>query len=220
MFTKKETAHILVVILILAFSVSLVKSPLIFLYALLAVFLVVLINIIAKKVASFYLDSEIEIGLWEIRRSGMLYVLNINPFRTSHPSKEFKTPFPAGIVLPIITTAFSLGNIVWMASLVFDVKPKVYRAAKRYGLYSFSEMTEYHVALIASAGIITTLIFSLIGYLIGFSMFAKISVFYAFFNLLPLSDLDGNKIFFGSLILWSFLASIVLIAMAYVFLLV
>jgi len=41
-------------------------------------------------------------------------------------------------------------------------------------------------------------------------------VYYAFFNILPLSDLDGNKIFFGNLVLWSFIAALVLIGMGYV----
>ena len=56
--------------------------------------------------------------------------------------------------------------------------------------------------------------FAVIGYLVGFSDFAKISLYYAFFNMLPLSDLDGNKLFFGSLVTWVFLAALVLIGLA------
>lgn len=208
MLNKKEIIAIAIITVILAFAISLVETWKIFLYALLAVFLVLIINIIAKKVASFYLDSEIEIKLWEIKKYG---------FKTHN---YFKKPFPAGAFLPIITTAFSFGYLTWMASLVFDVKPKKYRAAKRHGLYSFSEMTEQHIGLIAAAGIFANLIFAVIGYFIGFPDFARLNIYYAFFNILPISNLDGNKIFFGSLVLWSFLASIVLIFLGYTFLLI
>lgn len=204
MLNKKEIIAIAIITLILGFTISLIKSLEVFLYTLLAVFLVIIINISAKKIASFYLDSEIEIKLWEIKRYGF----------KAH--RYFKKPFPAGAFFPIIFTAFSFGYLNWMASLVFDVKPKIYRAAKRHGLYTFSEMTEYHLGLIASAGILANLGFAVIGYFIGLPElmnFVKLNILFAFFNMLPLSNLDGNKIFFGSLVLWSFLASIVLIGL-------
>ena len=117
----------------------------------------------------------------------------------------------------------SVGYVKWLAALVFDVTPKPYRAAKRHGLYRFSEMTESHIGLIAASGILANLFFAVVGYLIGTPEpmnFVSLSVFYALFNMLPISDLDGNKIFFGSIELWGFLASLVLIAVALVFLVV
>ena len=207
MLNKKEIIAIIVITIILAFSVSLIKTWKIFLYTLLSIFLILIINIFAKKVAGFYLDSEIEIKLWEIKRFGY----------KAH--WYLKNPFPAGAFLPIITTAFSLGSLTWMASLVFDVKPKTYRAAKRHGLYSFSEMTESHLGIIAAAGILANLTFAILGYFIGLPRemnFVNLSIGFAFFNMLPISNLDGNKIFFGNLILWSFLASIVLIGLFYI----
>ena len=201
MFNKKEIIVILLITIILAFTISLIKNLETFLYTLGAVFLILVINIVAKKVTSFYLDSEIEIKLWEIKQYGF------------NPHNSFKKPFPAGAFLPIITTAFSFGYMTWMASLVFDIKSKIHRAAKRHGLYTFSEITESHLGLIASAGIIANLTFAIIGYLINFPEFAKLNIYYAFFNMLPISNLDGNKIFFGNLTLWSFLASIVLIGL-------
>ena len=201
MLNKKEITVIILVTIILGFTISLIKTFEIFIYTLGAVFLILLINVLAKKVASFYLDSEIEIKLWEIKQYGF----------KSH--RSFKKPFPAGAFLPIIATAFSLGYMTWMASLVFDIKSKIHRAAKRHGLYTFSEMPESHLGLIAASGIFANLAFAIIGYLINFPEFAKLNIYYAFFNMLPISDLDGNKIFFGNLTLWSFLASIVLIGL-------
>jgi Zn-dependent protease len=205
MLNTKEIASIIAITLILGVTISLIKTFEIFLYTLLAVFIILMINLLAKKIASFYLGTEIETKIWEIKRYGF------------KPKKHFKKPFPAGAFLPIIITAFSFGNLLWLASLVFDIKPKVYRKARRHGLYTFSEMSEDHIGLIAAAGIVTNLVFAVLGYLIGFSEFAKLNIYYAFFNMLPLSDLDGNKIFFGSIVLWSFLAALVLVGLGYVF---
>lgn len=201
MLTQKEIAMILAATVVLGFVVSLVESWKIFLYACLSILIIILVNLTAKKITAFYLDSEIETKIWEMKRWGYM----------SHT--YFKKAIPLGLILPLIVTVLSLGYINWMASLVFDVKPKIYRAARRYGLYKFTEMTEYHIGLIASAGIIANLLAAGIGYLVGYSDFAILNVYYALFNMVPISDLDGNKIFFGSLVLWSFLAAVVLISL-------
>ncbi len=208
MFNLKEIYSLLAVILVITLVFGLFRNVSVFLYIFLAVFLTIFINNIAKKITSFYLDSEIDIRTWQVKRYGF----------KAH--KYFKKPFQAGIFFPIITSLITLGNFVWMASLVFDVKPKIYRAAKRHGLYSYSEMTEEHIGWIAATGIAANLVFAVVGYLIGFSELARMNIYFAFFNILPLSDLDGNKIFFGSRILWSFLAALVLIGMGYVLLLI
>ncbi len=208
MLKKKETTAIAIIILILAICLSLFNSWGTFLIVLFSVFLVVIANILAKKAMSFYLDSKIEFRLWKIKRYG---------FKSN---KEFKKPLPTGVFLPIIFSALSLGNLIWLASLVFDVKPQVYKAAKRQGLYSFSETTEYQIGLIAAAGVLVSIVFAVISYFAGWILLAKLNIWFAFFSMIPLSDLDGNKIFFGSLVMWSFLASIVLIGVAYIFLLV
>ena len=205
MINKNEILAIGVITLILAFTISLLKSMEVFLYTLLTVFLVITINLIAKKVVGFHFGTEIEVKIWEIKRYGF------------KPSRYFKKPFPAGAFFPIIVTAFSFGYLIWMASLAFEVKANIYRKAKRHGLYAFSEMTEGHIGQIAAAGVLANLVFSILGYLMGYPDFARLNIYFAFFNMLPLSNLDGNKIFFGSVVLWSFLASIVLIGLGYVF---
>ena len=210
MLTKKEIIAILVATIILAFSINLITSISSFLYTLLAVFVLILVNLIAKKITSFHLDSEIETSLWEIKRYGV---------KAHH---RFKKPFPLGSFLPILSKLilFPINSFVWMASLVFDVKAKTYRSAKRHGLYKFSEMTEDHIGYIAAAGIGANLALAIIGYLIGFPLFAKLNIYYAFFNMIPISNLDGNKIFFGNLVLWVFLAVITLIGLGYALFLV
>jgi len=210
MLTKKEIIAILVATIILAFSINLISSISSFLCTLLAVFVLILANLIAKKITSFHLDSEIETSLWEIKRWGV---------KAHH---RFKKPFPLGAFLPILSKLilFPINSFVWMASLVFDVKAKTYRTAKRHGLYKFSEMTEDHIGYIAAAGIGANLVLAIIGYLIGYPLFAKLNIYSAFFNMISISNLDGNKIFFGNLVLWVFLAVITLIGLGYALFLV
>ncbi len=209
MLKFKEISAIIITCLVIGFSITILNFSLNnFLYALIAIFFVIMINVLAKKIAGYYLESDVELKLWEVSRYGF------------KPNKRFQKNFYAGVFLPLITTAISVGYITWLASLVFDVKAKVYRAAKRHGLYSFSEMTEWHLGLIAAAGIFANLIFAVVGYLINIPLFSELCIYYAFYNMIPISDLDGNKIFFGNLVLWSFLATITIIAVAYAILLV
>jgi hypothetical protein len=212
MLNKREIFQIIIIIIIIGLSISL-SSEIIENWeriggVFLAVSFVILLNIFTKKIIAYNLDSEIEMKIWEMKKIG---------FTGTSRFKRLKKPFPIGAFLPIISKIifFPFNSFVWMASLVFDVKPRIYRGAKRYGLYTFSEMTEYHLGLIAASGVVISLISAIAGYLLGFPLFARLSIYYAFFNILPVSDLDGNKIFFGSLVMWSFLASLVLIGMLF-----
>lgn len=201
MINKKEILTIILMTLLLAFAMNLLSDWSNFLIVLLSVFLTISLNITAKKAIAYYLDSEIEIKLWQIRQFG---------FR---PEQRFKRPFPAGAFLPIISKIifFPFKNFIWMASFIFDIKPKTYKASKRHGLYTFSEVTESQIGLVAAAGIAVNLVLAILGYFLGFTTFAQINIYYALFNMLPLSELDGNKIFFGNIVLWSFLATLTLI---------
>lgn len=204
MLEKREIGTFLLITIILSVAISFLKQVVLW-EIFLAVLILLFLNIFAKKITAFYLESEIEIRPWYMERYG---------FRAHH---YLKKPFPVGIFLPILVSILSLGKLLWMAAMTFEVKPKIYRAAKRHGLYSFSEMTEYHIGLIAAAGVLVNLIAAVIGYFLGFPLFARLNIYFAFFSLIPFSDLDGNKVFFGNLILWSFLAIVTLIGLGYAF---
>jgi Zn-dependent protease len=60
-------------------------------------------------------------------------------------------------------------------------------------------------------GIVVNIAFGILGYLFGFEIFAKINLWYAFFNMFPLGNLDGAKIYFGSRLIWNLLATVVLV---------
>lgn len=209
MLTKKECFIVSLIIIIITLSLSLTTNFIedwkIVLGILLAVSLVILANIFSKKIMAYLLDSEIEMKVWEWGKYGF------------SKDKNSKKPFPIGAILPIISSIILLPfrSLVWMGSLVFDTRPRIYRGAKRFGLYAFSDITEYHLGLIAVSGIVINLILSVVGYFLGFPLFSRLNIYYAFFNMLPISELDGNKIFFGNMVLWGFLASLVLIGMLF-----
>ncbi len=194
MLTKKEIFTILTITLVLGIVIALLKLefPLIpskYLSTLgtsfLIIFLVIMVNILTKKVIAFYLDSEIEIKMWEFRRWGL------------QPHQQLRKPFPAGIIIPLLIKFISIQMINWFACMTFEAKGKIYRAARRHGIYSHKEISEYETGWIAIGGIIANLIFAFLGFLIGQEEFGKINAQYAFFNMLPISNLDGSKIFFG-----------------------
>ena len=212
MLNLKEIPIVVITSIVLAFSLTLVRTSyfgLGYLITLGLVLLVLLVNIFAKKITAYYYESKIEIRLWEMQRYGF------------KPHKKLKKPFPVGILFPILSTIFlfPLRGIVWMASIVSDIEPEVYSAAKRHSLYTFSEIPEKHIGIIAASGVIANLVFAFLGYLIGATDFSRINIYYAFFNLIPISNLDGNKIFFGSLLLWAILGFISVLSLVYTFIL-
>jgi len=201
MFTKKEISSVLIVSFLLGIVISLVENLNLFLSTTLSVFLIIALNTLGKKITAFYLDTDIEIKIWEMQQFGY----------KSH--MRTKKPFLAGIFVPLIIKFLSIGLINWMVCLTFDASGRVYRAARRHGIYSFSEVTEEEMGGIAGAGIIATLVFALVGYLIGQETFSVLSITYAFFNLIPAFDWDGAKIFFGNKVSWSVLAVVTSLAM-------
>ena len=200
---KEEIITFIIVAIILAFSLSFLKPLQVFSTALLIVIIILFTNLLAKKAAAYLLDTEVQMKIWYMDRYGF------------KPHKHFKRPLPMGIILPVMLALASLGKLFWLAVAICDVKPQVYRAAKRHGIYSFSEVTDLHLGIIAAAGILANIVVAAIAYFLNFPEFSRISIYYACFNLIPFSDLDGNKIFFGNIILWSFTAIIALIALVY-----
>lgn len=196
MLTKKELFSVIVVSLVLGVIISLFETVNLFFTTTLIIFLIILINLTAKKVFAYYLDTDIETKIWEVKQF----------WYKKHLS--FKNKVQAGIFIPLILKFLSVGLLNWMACLTFEASGKTYRAARRHGIYSFSEVTEEEIGWIAGAGIIATLIFAAIGYMIGQETFAKLGIMYAFYNMFPIFDFDGSKIFFGNVTFWSFLAII------------
>jgi len=204
-----EFLHIILAIIILAFSVSLAKLNLgNFLLALLFFAIIFAVNIGAKKIIAYYLQTSVETKIWQIQRYGFKEKQHLN------------VPIPAGIILPFLISILSLGNVYWLASTQSEISARKSRVIRKHDFYSYTELTEWHIGLIPAAGIFACLVLAFIAYFLNQGELGRLAIFFACFNMLPLGNLDGTKIFFSSLILWFVLAALSLIALGYAILLI
>lgn len=221
MFSKKEITWIIITIIILAFIIGFITEPqsesakITIIMPLTASILIILTTTIAKKIAAPYFSIRIEHKVWEFQRYGV--------YERSH----FKKPFPIGLVLPFFLTLLSLGYIKPMTLLQFDVEniPET-RLLKRRGhtrALRKQEMNDADPALTAAWGFYALLILAILSSIISiltnlnfFSEITKYSVFYGIWNLLPISQLDGSKLFFGSILSWTILVILYIISLGLV----
>lgn len=199
---------ILTAVIGISFPFSMTSQSL--LQALLYSAIIILVYVFSKKVIAFMLDSDVEHELWKVSRYG------------PQAGAYLRNPAPAGIIVPLFFTILSLGFFKIMPLLTYETRALSVRASKRFGYYSYTEMSEWHNGLIGAFGIISILIVSLISYILlpANDMLWRMAIYFAFWNMIPLSNLDGTQIFFGSKVLWSTLAIITAIATAYALLLI
>ncbi len=210
-----ELVHILIALVVIA---ALIVSPMVFsrpapsiLEALVFAAIILIVAIASKKAAAFALESDVEHRLWTFSQWGL------------HKQDHFKKPLPTGIILPMLIALFSYGSAKLMSVLVYETTPKKTRALRGFGhtgVYTYVSMTDWHNALIGSAGIVATLVLASIAYFSPLDagtleQLARLATFYAFSNMLPLSRLDGTQILFGSRVLYVTLAVITLIFTGY-----
>jgi hypothetical protein len=172
--------------------------------------IIIFVTIFAKKAMAYWLDCDVEHEIWKFQRWGY------------KKHQHFPRPIPGGIIFPLFVTLFSWGIIKFPAILTYETTALKRRAAKRFGVFSYTEVTEWHHALIGSAGIIAAFLIAIVTYFLpaNFEYLAKIAIFYGAVNLLPLSKFDGAQIFYGSRVLFTTLAVIALIFLlvAFIFL--
>lgn len=211
----KEITEVIIAIITLGFIsgfVELIQGDLkAFSYVVLFGAIIIGVNIISKKIVASRLDAGVKHEVWKMQRFGFA------------PQAHLKKNIYAGIIIPVFVAIVSLGTIRLMTILTYETSALKRRAAKRFGPYSFTEMTDFHNALVGAAGIISALAITFVTYWIpgaGLETIARMATFYAFFNMIPFSKLDGSQIYFGSRVLWSVLAIITLIFMMYALLLV
>lgn len=200
MLKPQEIFHIAIAILVFAFAISFTQGAEAFLLALFPSFLIIIINAEAKKLAAYYFETDIKIRTWHFQRYWVF------------PSSYFTTPIPIGIILPVLLSIVSLGYAKWMAFLQFDSRPLKHKAAKKHYGDRFSELVEKHIAFIAASGILANVILAFILALFNLGDLARLSIYYGFFNMLPVSQLDGSKIFFWSWRLWLFMLALLVVS--------
>jgi len=198
---KKDTIIIILASVILGLALSYAdKNWKITLTAFVTIFLVILINTLAKKLFAYQLETDVNLNFWSMYWYGY------------SAKSHYKKPM-AMAWLPLLTSLITKGIFSWMPIIEFDVAARPERIARRHGLYRYTTVTEWHIALIAVVGILTNIIFGITGYLLGFETFAKWNLFYAAWSILPISSLDGTKIFFGSRKVWGLMLFILIIVL-------
>jgi len=201
----REFSHILAAIIIFTaiggFSFLLSSQWTMLPKVLLFATVIIFVSIFAKKFMASLLDTDVEHEIWNVSRYGIIKHQTL--------TKEI----PGGIIFPLILSLFSLGWIKFAAFLTYEARALKRRAAKRFGFYSYAEITEWHNGLIGAAGIISLFIVALVAYFLPYNLeyFSKLAIYYAISNLVPISKLDGTQIFFGSKTLWTALALIAII---------
>lgn len=149
--------------------------------------LIVLIHHFGYKFSARLLDCSTETHLWTMKQ----FLLSTK----SH----FKKPFPVWLFVPLILVWLTLGAVRWLGIVTFEVIPLPSRVRFRW-----RELTEWHVALIATGAAFANILAAIIAKALGFEAFAAYNMLFVFFSMLPIG-LDGTKIFFGSRLLWVFM---------------
>src|SRR3989338_4930897 len=94
--------------------------------------IVIGINILSKKLMASRLDADVEHEIWQVKRYGF------------HPGDNFKKSISAGILLPLFVSIITLGFVNLTTVMTYETRALKRRAAKRFGPYSFTEMTDFH----------------------------------------------------------------------------
>lgn len=171
-----------------------------------ASFIVVVLPLLLRKAFAYSLDADVTHKIWTFYRYG---------YRSGwHLKKEL----PFGIIVPLFFAFLGLlasFPIMLFTFLTYETRALKQRAAKRFGYYSYTEMTDWHNALIGACAIVVLLLISLVGYFGDFEVLAKLAAYYAFWNMIPFGDLDGTQIYFGNRVLYYVLAITTLIFTLY-----
>lgn len=203
-FTKKEAVWIIIAILIMGFMISFSLSPTYSPKILLISAIIILTSIITKKIAGEIFNIKVEHKVLEFQRWGY--------YKRSH----FKKPIPMGLILPFFFSIISLGIIKPFTLLQFNAEnlyKKRIQRARGESEYRRTEINESDLGFTAAWGFWALILLAIIGFFIKQPELTKYSIYYGSWNLIPLSNLDGIKLFFGSFINWILLVIVYLIAL-------
>lgn len=148
---------------------------------------IVLVHHFGYKFSAGLLDCSAETKLWSMKQFWIT------------TKSHFRKPFPVWLFIPLILAWLTLGAIKWIGVVTFEVVPLPSRVR-----YRWRELTEWHIALIATGAAFANILVAVLAKAIGLDSFAAYNMLFVFFSMLPIG-LDGTKIFFGSRILWVFM---------------
>ena len=207
-FTKSEVSWIILAIALFEF-VMIFPNKIFNPFILLTPILIILGTVFAKKIAASVYNIKITHKIWEFQRYGF-------------PEKsKLKKPFPIGILFSFIISLITIGLIKTFIFLQFDEEniPKK-RLLRRHGIERRAEISEGDISSTAAWGFYALLFIAAIGTIPAINMIfpqlTKFSIYFGFWNLLPISNLDGSKLFFGSRPAWFTLAVVFIISLCLV----
>jgi len=204
--TKKEIAWIIVAIIILGFviefSTAFTLTATGFIYAA----IIILTSILIKNLAADYFYVNIEHKIWELEQWWWT--------KRSH----FKKPIPLGLILPFFIAFVSIGSMKVMAILQFNGKPSKKKLLKKRGTVKKSGVNDSDLAFISAWSLWGLVLLAIIASIIKQPELARYAIYYGFWNMFPVSQLDGAKLFFGSFINWFLLAIVYIISLIIVLL--
>lgn len=190
MFDKKEMGFLVLASLVLGYVLSF-KNLDLFWKAWLTMaglaFIMLFFHHLGQKLTALFYDCSTETQLWTFRQFGF-----------SNASK-FNFAFPGWLIFPILLIILTFGAVKWLVVTTFDAAPLRSRIQRK-----FADLTEWHLALIALGGLVTNAVIAIVSQIMGYNTFAMLNMYFILYNLLPISVLDGSKIFFGSPMLWAF----------------
>ncbi len=206
-FTKKELSWIIVFIIISSFISFIPKIPtdIIKILMNILIFTIIIFTCITvKKLVAPHYAIKIEHGMWELQRWGY------------YERSYFKKPLSFGLILPFFLSIFSLGYIKPFTFFQFDAENiperRLLKARGERKPQRKETINEEDIAYTSAAGFYALILLALIGLFIkSFLNFdfgtdlAKYSIYYSIWNMIPFSQLDGTKLFFGSIITWIFI---------------
>ncbi len=209
-FTKKEFTWTIIIIIIFEFILALgvsgdflvldISNPWKFIVPPLIIFT----SIIAKKIASKHFCIKIEHSLWKFKRYGW------------YSRSYLKKPFPIGLIFPFALAFLSLGFIKPLTFFQFDYENyKEMRLQRKRGDYQGRryEINEADPGLTAWWGYFSLIILSIVGIVLSFRELALWPLYYNFWNMIPLENLDGIKCFFGNLLTYLVIIALNLIVL-------
>lgn len=191
---KQEVFSILICIILMAFIMSIKNFELnieSFIYGLLYSFIIISVWVAVKKISAYRRQVKIEHSIWKLYRYGL--------WKSSH----FNHPFPMGLFFPVLLSLISGGFIKALTLLQFNSRALPSKITKTYGNKRFSDVMEWDDGIIAFWGIVSLLLLSIIclnltNYWSNFLILSKYALYFAIWNIIPFSQLDGTKIFFCS----------------------
>ena len=188
MFNRKEAFSLILAALVMGYIIAFKSLGWIAWLSMAGLALIILfVHHLGQKFTALFYDCSTEARLWTVRQ---FYLAK---------SSHFKFDFPMWVILPVFAVIFTFGKITWLALTTFEACPLPARVRRTY-----AELTEFDLAMIALGGLFFNAVLALISQALGYNDFAMLNLYFVLFNLIPISTLDGGKIFFGSVMLWVF----------------